>query len=422
MNPNFQRGILLYQQDRYELAATEFRQVLAGDSSNSDAHAYMALCLTELKEFKQATDEAQQAVHHDPDSDFAHYTLARVFYYRNRFDEALEHINEAIRIDPWSPRNFSLLAGIHMEERRWPAALEAAERGLQCDPEHVGCNNLRAMALVKLGRRSEAGATIEGALAKNPENSITHANKGWALLEAGQHEKALEHFREALRLDPTNDWARHGIVESLKARSFIYSWMLRYFFWMSKLSSRAQWGVILGAYFGNRILSGIAKSQPATAPAILVIKILYMIFVVLTWTADPLFNLLLRLNRFGRLALSREQIFISNWIGGSLALACLSLLVWVFTWHISFIVAAAVFGFLIMPLAGTFKCQTKWARLTMAAYTLGVAACGLSAAALMGSHSRDTVETGISLITFFSLGIFLGSWVANALGMVREKH
>ena len=200
--------------------------------------------------------------------------------------------------------------------------------GLQMDSEHVGCTNLRAMALVKLGRRQEAGATIDAALARNPENSMTHANQGWTLLESRDHKKALEHFRESLRLDPENEWARQGIVESLKAKHLIYSWMLRYFLWMSKLSPRAQWGVILGAYFGNRILSGLSRSNPELAPWILPVKILYLIFVILTWTAHPLFNLLLRLNRFGRFALSREQVVASNWLGATVLLGLISIAGW----------------------------------------------------------------------------------------------
>ncbi|MDB5311521.1 MAG: tetratricopeptide repeat protein [Gemmataceae bacterium] len=45
---------------------------------------------------------------------------------------------------------------------------------------------------------------------------------GWALLHARQPAEALTHFREALRLDPTNEWARDGLIEALKARYWVY--------------------------------------------------------------------------------------------------------------------------------------------------------------------------------------------------------
>lgn len=214
---------------------------------------------------------------------------------------------------------------MHFDQRRWQDALDAAEEGLRLDPEHAGCANLRAMALVKLGRRGEAGATIDSALAKDPENATTHANRGWTLLEQRDPARALEHFRESLRLDPDNAWARQGIVEALKARNPVYAVMLRYFLWMSKLSRRAQWGVILGGYVGNRLLAGAAAANPEIAPLVLPLRILYVAFVLLTWTAQPLFNLVLRLDRFGRLALSDEEIVESNSIGAVILLGLLSL-------------------------------------------------------------------------------------------------
>ncbi len=56
MNPNFQRGVLLYQQARHEQAETEFRQALGSDPHDAYAHALLALCLAEQEKFKEATE------------------------------------------------------------------------------------------------------------------------------------------------------------------------------------------------------------------------------------------------------------------------------------------------------------------------------------------------------------------------------
>src|SRR5262249_45146580 len=147
----------------------------------------------------------------------------------------------------------------------------------------------------------------EAALRRTPEDAFTHANRGWTLLEQGNPTKAMEHFREALRLNPEMDWARAGIVESLKARHFIYRWMLRYFFWMSRLSRKVQWGVILGALLLFNVVDHIESSYPNLTFVTRPLIVAYLIFFVLSWLALPIFNTLLRLNRFGRLTLSREN-------------------------------------------------------------------------------------------------------------------
>jgi tetratricopeptide (TPR) repeat protein len=368
-------------------------------------------------------------VHLGPDFPFAHYALAKVYYDRHRYPDALAAIGEAIRLDSTDADQFSLLAAIHLDQKHWRDALSAAEQGLQFDPEHVGCTNLRAIALVKLGRKAEAGATIGAALSKNPDNSLTHANQGWTLLEQGQPKPALEHFREALRLDPENDWARRGIVEALKARNIIYAVMLKYFLFMSRLSGRAQWAILLGGYFGNRLLAGFAKSNPELAPWLLPLRILYIAFALMTWIADPLFNLLLRLNRFGRLALSREQVVASNWIGTCLLLALTGLAAcgWTgFRMENPWLVFTLVFGFLVIPLAGTFKCASGWPRKAMAVYTGAMALFGILALLCLflgGIAGIKLLETlGFLLFLAFLFGAIGSGWAANILMMLRPKR
>jgi tetratricopeptide (TPR) repeat protein len=421
MNQNLERALLLFQQSRHDMAEAELRQALAADPQDAYAHALLALCLAHREQFQEATVEAQQAVHFAPDFPFAHFAHAHVLYDRNRFPEALDAINEAIRLDPQNADYFVLLANIHLQERRWPAALSAAEQGLQFDPEHVGCTNLRAMAMVRLGRKSEAGRTIDTALSKNPDNSLTHANQGWTLLHHGEPKKASEHFREALRLNPQNEWARQGIIEALKARNFIYALMLKYFLWMAKFSRRGQWGIILAGYFGNQMLAAVARTNSDIAPWILPLRILYVCFALMTWMAYPLFNLILRLNRFGRLVLSREQTVASNWFGLCLFIALGGLVVCVFEGFVApWIFVSMVFGLLLLPVSSIFKCHGGWPRNVMAAIAIVLALLGI--ASIIGRFfENQTSDTTSVLLGLFVLGTVASTWVANFLAMQRPK-
>jgi tetratricopeptide (TPR) repeat protein len=422
MNPNLERALMLYQQSRTELAEGELRQALTAEPQDAYAHALLGLCLAQREKFEDATDETRQAIHLAPDFSFAHYAHAHVLYERNRFPEALGAINEAIRLDPENADQYALLANIHLQEQRWLDALNAAEQGLQFNPEHVGCTNLRAMAMVKLGRKAEAGRTIDTALAKNPENALTHANQGWTLLEQGQPKPAAEHFREALRLDPQNEWARQGIIEALKAQNIIYALMLKYFLWMAKFSRRGQWGIVLGAYFGNRILAAIAQSNPDLAPWILPLRILYVAFALMTWLAYPFFNLLLRLNKFGRLVLSREQTVATNWFGLCLLLALVGLAGCAFRGFDSpWLLLTVVFGLLLLPVSAIFKCVPGWPRNVMAAITIGMALLGLTALVL-GFANLASSDTTIGLLTTFALCVIATTWLGNILVTQRPRR
>lgn len=421
-NPHLQRAWLLLDQSRHELAEQQLRQALAQEPDSARSHALLAVCLAERESFSEATKEAQQAIHLAPEDSFPHFVLSRVMFERNRFEEAEQAVREAIRLDPFRQDYFAQLGKIHFARRRWQKALDAAEQGLEIDPEDVNCTNLRAMALVKLGRKSEAGAAMRTALERQPEDALTHANQGWTLIEQGQQEKAMEHFREALRIDPTLDWARQGIVEALKARYFIYRLMLGYFLWMMKLTGQARWGVIIGGYVGYRVLASVARNNPALAPWIAPLLILYVVFAIMTWVSSPLFNLLLRLNRFGKLALSREQIITSNWVGLCVLGALLSLLVYFAFGVEGALISALACGLVIPPLSAIYHCHPGWPRTAMLSIALALAGVGLAIATLVGlsvfvqeDRGARLAEFGWSMFPLFFVGAIASQFAANAL-------
>ncbi|HET6246593.1 MAG TPA: tetratricopeptide repeat protein [Tepidisphaeraceae bacterium] len=424
ISAHFQRAMILHEQRRYDDAERELRLALASDPSNAEMHAMLALCLAELKRLPEATEEAKQAVGLGPDNPFTHYALAQVLAERNRPEEALTAINQALGLNPHNPSYLSLLAAIYYNLRQWPAALQAAERGLAVDPEHERCINIRAMALVNLGRREEAGAAIGAALQRNPEDPLTHANQGWTCLHKGDHRQAMVHFREALRLDPQLQWARAGMVESLKARNPIYKIMLAYFLFMGRLSRRAQWGIVMGGFIGIEILQNFARNNPGLAPFTLPLILLYSAFAIMTWVADPLFNLMLRVDRFGKYALSREQIWAANFTGLTLLIAvALGAMAWSFASTIMLICALGALLFMI-PVSAIFKAPMGWPRYVLIAYAAALA--GIGGAALSGiipaviKHMDEPLWTH-SVGEAYLWGALLHQFFANALFGVRVR-
>jgi len=405
------------------MAEQDLRQALALDPEDDRIHALLAICLPESKKFEEALESGRKAVGLAPDSSFSHYALAfaqyksdahasehqTLFSTRKEFQEAEASIQEAIRLDPHEGHYFALLSSIRLARRDWKGALVAAEQGLEIDPLDVTCTNCRATALVKLGRRAEAGEALDSALAEDPEDSHTHANMGWALLHQRKPHEALNHFKEALRLDPSSEYARAGIVEALKARNFVYRWMLAYFLWMSRLSGGARWGIILGGYFLIRILGSAERSNPALQPYVLPIQLLYALFVILSWTAPHLFNLLLRLDKYGRYALSEDQILGANCVGACLGtgiiLGAVGLL-----GDVRLLIAGIGCIGLMIPVGGTFTRQGR-ARKLLGLYSLALIVVGLGALLLSFSGAREAGALG----SIFLLGLVLFGWVANLM-------
>jgi len=410
MSSSLQHAQVLISQERWDLAEKSLRQALAAHPEDSLAHALLALSLSNQEKYADALTEAKEAISRSPDAPFVHYVLGNVLVGLDRYRDAMASAEEAIRLEPENADYHGLLAAVLLLLGDPKGSLEASERGLAIDAENVGCANSRAMALTRLGRQDEAGETLATALANAPENALTHANRGWTYLHEGKTEMALEHFREALRLDPHLEWARDGIVAALRARYSIYGWILKYYLWMSRLGSKAQWGFVMGGVIASLIIRAAARSSPELGLVLWPLFGLYAVFCLLTWIANPLFNLLLRLNRFGRLALTPAEISASN------ALLALFLVA------VGFAVKAAVLGdtdlliaglvtvAMALPISVTFQAERGRGRIILGAYTLGLAAVGAVGVWGLLAHTGAVGALGLFFLAWFSFQL-----VANAM-------
>ena len=421
------RARLLIEQRRWELAERELRRTLAETSDDSEAHRLLAICLAEREQFDDAEEEARLAITLAPDQAATHLALASVLHDRHRYPEAAVATAETLRLDPYNVTAFGLQADLALIAKNWQQALDSAMQGLVIDPDDITCNNMRAIALVKLGRRSEAGRTIDAALARNPDDAVTHANQGWTLLQAGDSRKALEHFRESLRLDPGLEWAQSGIVEALKARNIVYRMLLGYMFYVSRLSNRTQWMLMIGLYVLAQIIGSVGNQNPKLAVILLPVLIVYIVFAVITWIGYPLFNLLLFLDKFGRLALSDDQRKGAMTLGGVLLSALLlcgaSFVLPGEAWLLG--EAALKVALLALPTSAIFNCAAGTPRRAMLGISAAVALLAvaplliyiLDMAALLDNAGVGRLASKLMEYSrsFFVIGIIGSQFAATSL-------
>lgn len=405
-----ERASQLVAHGRFEEAQKPLQEILAINPQLSDALGLLALCKSELRQHDEALTLIKQAISQQPDNDYYLYLHALFSLRKDDVKSAKSFINNAITFNPYNADYFGLLASIQLHQKDWQLALESADKGLAIDADNLTCLNSRSTALFKLDKKEEAFDTIQEALNQDPENDYTHANVGWGLLERGNHKQALEHFREALKLNPENALAKAGLVQGLKARYLFYRIFLKYVFWIGNLKGKLQWAVILGFYFGSRILRSVAEANPSLEPFITPILILYTLFAVSTWIITPLSNLFLRLNVYGRYALTEEETKSSNLVGISLATGLLGAILFLVT--ADFVYAMiAFFGITMMiPLSSIFAPTSKRSKNILLAYTCLLAFFGVGSIILQAMNG----DAG-ALPMIYIFGIIGYGWVVNAL-------
>lgn len=388
---NIERGIQLFEMDRYEEAI----KYLNDSQVDGTAKYYLALCYHNLANYERAEELANALLGEFPEDADILFLKARIALQQDKNAEALDFVNQAIAFEPEVAEYFGLKGALLFDKKNYDQALHYINEGLKLDPKSSYCLNLRAQVLTKLNRVNEADETVQNILYDNPEDSYSHANVGWVSLENGNHKKALHHFKQALQFDPNFEYAREGMSTAIKSKNFIYRWYLKYAFWMSKKSSQNQWGFIIGIYVAYRILIkvlGESGLEILAAPLI----IAYLVFALGGWIMEPLSNVILGFDSYGKYLLNKEEKNSGIAFGALLlvAVVCGILFYSIGIEHFGTMALAALCA--LVPLPGSFLRTSK--NSTYFSLGIGLLMLLVGAFGLFIIPNMGTVAMGILLL------------------------
>lgn len=204
--------------------------------------AFHGVLLGSVKKNVEANQAFQQALQIDPDHDLIHYWYADFLQNRQDLDRALSHIQRALELDPGIADYHPLHGRILGEQKKPQAARKAFQTSLSLDPESLNI----------------------------------HYNYGVFLLNQNRPKPAFEHLREAMRINPEDPHIREIFPLALKAKHPLYRPL---WFWFMFLSRMGRWRLLL-------IIGLFIFLRP--------LFFLHLLFIILFWIVDPLFNYLIR--------------------------------------------------------------------------------------------------------------------------------
>lgn len=400
------------------MAKKEFRLELNQNPNNAQAMGLLGFCHSTEKDHNYAAQLIESALGLEPNNPYLFYLQAKIYLLANRFAESIEAADNGLMLNPYGAEFFLIKGSIALNLDQWEEALKNAELGLEADPEHGDLINLRARSLIQLDRRKEAELTLDYALHKSPEDPLAHTNKGWVAIENDNFVEAVTHFKEALRLSPTFEFAKTGLKEAIKGKNILYRQILKFFLWTNKMNDRGRWQLIIGAYIVYVIFIKLAENYPAFAPFFYPFILFYILWAFSSWIAQPLSNLFLRLHPLGKLALSDDEKFASNMVGVFLGVGIILCALFFITSNILWLTFGIWCIIMLIPIGGTFIMEKgSKARKYLALYGATIGASGLLFIGLLLAN----IEV-MPLFYLSALGIFFYGWVANYLVMKAAKE
>ena len=184
---------------------------------------------------------------------------------------------------------------------------------------------------------------------------------------------------------------------------------------MGNLTSKYQWGVIIGFYVVFRVIRTIAEKNATLEPYLTPVIIALAVIAFSTWVMKPIGNLFLRFNKYGQLLLDREDRMSSNFVAASFAIFAIGLILYLALQNDQFIPVAA-FGFTMMlPFSVMFSATKR--KYLLLGYTILMSVVGITAIAITFSSGEP-----FNFMTFiYIFGFIAFQWLANFL-LIKEGN
>ena len=139
--------------------------------------------------------------------------IADHFISQDEFAKANEATNLAIEQYPFSVESFLKKAQVLTEEGKYEAALKVIDKAETIDPNDINLLLMRSDCLLLTDKHQQAVDMLQKALEKSSkdEKDLYHLEIADVYFEWDNLEKAFDHIVEALKANPTNEYALNRI-------------------------------------------------------------------------------------------------------------------------------------------------------------------------------------------------------------------
>src|SRR5438477_6724124 len=204
-------GAYFGQRQQLSCAIAAFEAAVHQDPNSWEARFNLSLALLQKREPAKAARELKVAVHIKPADPLGHVALGEALGELDQHDAAIEEFKFALKSDPKSVPALDGLAKALIAQKRYSAAI-AYLKDAPADP--VLQDDL-AVAYSSSGDVAEAVKLLAQLVQQKPSSADRHVRLGLAYTQESQFRLAVDEFREALRLDPSNDVTRLSYVKAL---------------------------------------------------------------------------------------------------------------------------------------------------------------------------------------------------------------
>jgi len=205
----YDRGYIKQAQQQPSAAEADFREAIAADPKQFEAHAALGQMLAQRQQWKDAQQQLQLAAAVQPASGNrpqlvadVDRTLAHVDAQLHDDVAASEALLAALRRTPEQNDDTLLAAQLAEDAKNYAGAEQEFKKVLATDPKSIAAAEGLARALIHQEKYAEAEPVLEKALLQQPKNPVLLAESATALAGEGKTQNAITQLETLHRQNP----------------------------------------------------------------------------------------------------------------------------------------------------------------------------------------------------------------------------
>lgn len=221
-----QRGMQLYELQRYADAREEFHKVLLNRPSFSAVLYMISICYTLEKKYSDGLIFANRSLEFNPESAMNHYAQGLASAGMEEYDSAIISFENAIELDPDNDDFHAQLALTYLQKQILGKAELHINKALEINPNNIMALGLKSHYENLFSRGDSAKSLLDKALEVDPTNVGLLFEKGIQDTNTGEYGSASEMFEQVLQDDPGDSLIRERILDTKLGQYKWYEWLV----------------------------------------------------------------------------------------------------------------------------------------------------------------------------------------------------
>ncbi|MCA2885319.1 serine protease [Microcystis sp. M043S1] len=198
----YNRGILYYNQQKYDLALSDYNKAIDINPNYAEAYYNRGILYKNLQKYDLALSDYSKAIDINPNLAVAYNSRGILYSDQQKYELALSDYNKAIDINPNYAEAYYNRGILYKNLQKYDLALSDYSKAIDINPNDALAYNNRGLVYYNQQKYELALADYNKTIDINPNDAVAYNNRGVLYKNLQKYDLALSDYRKAIDINP----------------------------------------------------------------------------------------------------------------------------------------------------------------------------------------------------------------------------